>query len=661
MSNGASALSSAKDQGEAKLRRRTRCEFIAIFGSAAIIIALYFWTASSMGYFYRLNYRGHDYYDRLVDGFLSGHLSMAVSPAPELLKLADPYDPEANQPFRLNDASYYQGKYYLYFGLTPAVVLLLPWKLITGHHLAQYWASAFFCSVGYLATLGLIWRIRRVSFPQVSLGSLFAINLLLGLTNYCPVLLRRASVWELPIATAYAFMALALWCIYETTLRAKGSHWLTLASLCCGLAFAARPTYALGSIILLMPVLIGRPKSGYRWRQMMLLGAQIALPLAAVGMVVSSYNYLRFGSIFEFGVKYQLITTDLRITPSFGWHFIPFNLQLYFLAPAHLSPYFPFFKIASAPAAPDGQFGIEEMYGLLPNIPILLLCLWAIPSATNKNHVDGISLRVIVAAAVSIFLLTGGIIMVFAGAASRYLVDILVGLNPLVGIALLSVTANSELSRRPPWMLRTLLFLLGTYSALFVLCASFQHKEMFRQSNPATYGALAHWADKPSDWYARLTHKPYGPLDLTVRFRPQPAGAVEPLVVTGWWPYRDLLYVRYLDESKISLGFFNGLQRSWQTQPLPIDFALPHTLHVSMGSLYPPREHPYFDWDERVDIADLISRLEVTMDGQTYFREQITFNDATAFFPSVGNDPKSNDWRFSGEILRIDRKEFSKK
>src|SRR5258708_8377921 len=166
MSNGASALSSAKDQGEAKLRRRTRCEFIAIFGSAAIIIALYFWSASSMGYFYRLNYRGHDYYDRLVDGFLSGHLSMAVSPAPELLKLADPYDPEANQPFRLNDASYYQGKYYLYFGLTPAVVLLLPWKLITAHHLAQYWASAFFCSLAYSATPGLLLRTRHVFFPQ---------------------------------------------------------------------------------------------------------------------------------------------------------------------------------------------------------------------------------------------------------------------------------------------------------------------------------------------------------------------------------------------------------------------------------------------------------------------------------------------------------------
>jgi hypothetical protein len=54
----------------------------------------------------------------------------AHSPAPEISALPDPYDSVANGPYRLHDASFYKGRYYLYFGPVPAVVLFLPFSLL---------------------------------------------------------------------------------------------------------------------------------------------------------------------------------------------------------------------------------------------------------------------------------------------------------------------------------------------------------------------------------------------------------------------------------------------------------------------------------------------------------------------------------------------------
>ena len=87
-----------------------------------------------------------EYYALLTDAFLAGQTSLLVQPAAELLALPNPYDPIANGRFRLHDATLYHGKYYLYFGPTPAIVLFLPYKVLTGSHLPAR-ASRWLCSV----------------------------------------------------------------------------------------------------------------------------------------------------------------------------------------------------------------------------------------------------------------------------------------------------------------------------------------------------------------------------------------------------------------------------------------------------------------------------------------------------------------------------------
>ena len=114
-------------------------------------------------------------YNRLVDGFRSGQLNLKLEVPSGLARLADPFDPDANLPYRsapyeLYDVSYYHGKLYLYFGITPALVLFWPWVALTGEYLPYKYAVAFFCSVGFLASVDLLRRLWRRYFPETGWG-----------------------------------------------------------------------------------------------------------------------------------------------------------------------------------------------------------------------------------------------------------------------------------------------------------------------------------------------------------------------------------------------------------------------------------------------------------------------------------------------------------
>src|SRR5438477_1567619 len=88
------------------------------------------------------------YHSQLADAFLHGQLSLRAEPKRELLALPDPYDPALNPPYPLHDASLYRGKYYLYFGAAPALVLHLPVRMLTGYYPSDAVAVLIFLLAG---------------------------------------------------------------------------------------------------------------------------------------------------------------------------------------------------------------------------------------------------------------------------------------------------------------------------------------------------------------------------------------------------------------------------------------------------------------------------------------------------------------------------------
>ena len=135
----------------------------------AVMIAVgffYGWTVQTTSAEMRPNGPKSDYYNLLVDGFKDGHLYMKVAVDPQLLALRPEQRP-GSAPYLL-DASLYQGRYYLYFGVTPAVLLFWPFAAVTGHDLPEATGALVFMLLGFgLATAWWL-DVRRAYFPRLA-------------------------------------------------------------------------------------------------------------------------------------------------------------------------------------------------------------------------------------------------------------------------------------------------------------------------------------------------------------------------------------------------------------------------------------------------------------------------------------------------------------
>src|ERR1039458_6806273 len=189
-----------------------------------------------------------NYYNLLVQGFRAGHLSLKKEIPAGFTQLADPYDPVANGPYRtlpyrLSDLSYYKGKLYLYWGVTPAVILYWPYVVLTGHYVTDRLAVTIFCAIGILVSVGLLRALWRRYFAGVNVGVVAACALGLALASGVPVLLPKSDIYEVAISCGYMLTMLALggiWCALQDPDRR--CRWLAAAGVAYGLAVGSRPT-----------------------------------------------------------------------------------------------------------------------------------------------------------------------------------------------------------------------------------------------------------------------------------------------------------------------------------------------------------------------------------------------------------------------------------
>ena len=189
------------DAGERKSRWIQRGVLGAL---CALVVGAYAYTAHS-GLVVSSSLNAADsYYNLLVQGFRAGQLNVKREAPPGLAELADPYVLTSSvRDSGLLDLSYYKGRLYLYFGVTPALILFWPFAALTGHYLFHRQAVAIFCGLGFLASVGLLRALWRRYFAEVNLGVIVACVVALGLATGVPVLLSQSDVWEVPISCGY--------------------------------------------------------------------------------------------------------------------------------------------------------------------------------------------------------------------------------------------------------------------------------------------------------------------------------------------------------------------------------------------------------------------------------------------------------------------------
>jgi hypothetical protein len=599
-----------------------------LWAALAAGVLLVFWIADGAAALDGNTREAWHHYEFLVDGFLQGHASLSVEPAPELLRLPDPYNPDQNGPWRLWDASLYHGKYYLYFGPTPAL-LMLPWRVLTGHPLPQRLAVAAFAAAGLVALALLLEGVRRKTFPAVGPGTAAAVLLAALFASWLPVTLRRPEVWELPLVAACACLWWALYFLWRCLSAPGGARWALATGGALALLLGSRPTgIGAAAVLLVLLVDLRHPLS----RRPLLAGAVVA----AGGLVLLAYNEARFDHWLEFGQRYQLWGADERQVRHFSLSYVPFNAWVYLLGVPALSPYFPFVMTVPPGNEPPGYIGIDEMHGALLALPVQLAALAALAWAWThrRDPATGPLRRTIWAAALS-SLWAAALLFCFAGAASRYISELVAGSTVAAALGLLALASGFP-GGRAGNVLRLLALCAGIWTAGYVCLASAEHGIFFRKTNPRTYAALARLFDYPALWTARREGTAFGPVELAVRIDPRARPAPTLLLATGRPGMMNQLILERPDAGHARLVFAeNVFSVVLATPPFPVGTGLIRA-RIEAPWLYPPVASPW--WDGVADPAlrrDLQTRFSIEAAGAAATEHTPHFFEPTRFEPWV--------------------------
>ena len=256
-----------------------------------------------------------DAYAVLFETVRTGRLAVDLKPNPVLEGLNNLYDQSErvakNVSFKF-DYAYYQGQYFIYYGLAPVLTVYAPYRLLTGRvpdsrdaTLLMGWFAI--AAIGW-AVCGLVRRYNPgAKVFAVSLGCVTAV-----FASGAMLLIASADFYYLAELSFVAFCAASIGFGLHATLARK--KWARLSSyflsgVCFALCAASRPSALPMLFAFLAPLYVMeliRKHAGV-WDA----AAFLTPAMLGVGALLW-YNAARFGSVFDFGARHQLTVTDVH-------------------------------------------------------------------------------------------------------------------------------------------------------------------------------------------------------------------------------------------------------------------------------------------------------------------------------------------------------------
>lgn len=314
-----------------------------------------------------------------VDALSKGQVHLEEKPSEELMALKNPYDGGERVRAGLKrgsdylwDVVYFEGKYYVYFGILPAI-LMLPYHLITGNYMSTPFAVLIFSILTAISFKVLIKNIFKRYFNEVPFKFMIFSLLMLLFGSQILWVNGIPRFYELSIISALFFASVGINFVFSTLEKEKIRYInMFFASLFLSFAVACRPTQLLTSLIFL-PMLISIFIKNVKEKKNVIKNIlAVLIPYLTVGIALMYYNYIRFGSIFEFGANYQLTINDMK---SLDHRFMTIGMGIIcslFSIP-HFLPNFPFMIYHNNLLTFYGYYYIENvMGGLFAMVPICL-------------------------------------------------------------------------------------------------------------------------------------------------------------------------------------------------------------------------------------------------------------------------------------------------
>lgn len=253
------------------------------------------------------------YFNFLADSFLHGQLHLRLMPE------------------TTHDLSFFRGHYYLYWPPMPAIVLM-PFVALFG---VQF-SDVFFTLVVAAANVGVVATLLRVVNEEKLIETdearrgLLVLCFAFGTVQLTLAPLGR--IWFTAQELGFLFVGLA----YLSALRLHGTKAFFITGLLIACATLTRNHLLFAS---LWPAWHLLKKNWSLKPRPYLPFVTFLLPLFVLGVLFLAYNFVRFGSPTELGIRYhqmdQLFVEDYQKYGAFHLHYLPINFYYQYI-------YYPF-------------------------------------------------------------------------------------------------------------------------------------------------------------------------------------------------------------------------------------------------------------------------------------------------------------------------------
>ncbi len=448
--------------------------------------------------FVSLQMKNHNQYDELAQAILKGKTYIDNDDVPDfLLEMENPYDTAARTSAENKagktarwDVAFYNGHYYVYFGIVPLLLMYLPCRAIFDLPFPSVLGIIVFAVFFSIGVYKLLSFIAEKKFKNISVASFLL--LVLTFINCCGMmfLVKRPDFYSVPIITGMTFsvFGIYLW-LKSFEVKKRRLLYLFAGSLCMALVAGCRPQMLLVSAVA-VPIFLTHffkdkfilKKNGIKEL------AVLAVPYVTVAAGIMYYNSIRFGSPFDFGSSYNLTTNDVT-NRGFDFGRTGLGIFTYLFQPPSFTGVFPFIKKAAVETNYVGKTIKENCFGgLITSLPILwfTFALCKVKDGLKKKKLFGISL---------VLLITGLVIVIAdtqaGGLLQRYFSDFGF-IFFIVSSVIIFELIESGKTDREKHTVNTLVFLASVLSLLYTVSLVFSVSDVtINTQNPSLFTYIA--------------------------------------------------------------------------------------------------------------------------------------------------------------------------
>ncbi len=434
------------------------------------------------------------YNEKFVNAVYNGSFALLEEPSEAFMELENPYDDLERSKLErgkdyLWDTAYYNGKYYVYFGILPLLVFFLPYYAIFKKYLDMGIVIFILSMMIFILLKEILLKIVNRYFKDISFK--FVLYSLITLCAGSLILYAdgMSRFYELAVLSGLTCVLLGIYFILKS-LETDEKKYINIfwGGLFLALSVACRPTDLLASLLIL-PYLIkllveNLKKAKSDKKPLLKLIVSSGIPYITIGIILMIYNYIRFENPFEFGAKYQLTVINMGALKSRIFA-IPTGLIANIFSIPNFIPDFPFITNHNKLLEFYGYYYIENMIGGLFMIAPICFMNFLVIKANKKT--ENKELKTIINSLIIVGTLIAILSIMMAGSNQRYLIDY-AWMFIMSGILIFIVLFNSFKSDETKNILKKVFGTITVFTLLIgIISGIVSEKENMKNYSSKTY------------------------------------------------------------------------------------------------------------------------------------------------------------------------------